>query len=104
MRGETFVTKKIVSALCKISLSGNGNLYLGNLYSKRDWGHAKDYVVAMWKMLQKKTLRIMSLHQENNISVKYFVNLICDILKIKFIGKVKELMKRHIGMVKLLYL
>ena len=46
----------------------------------------------------------MSLHQESNISVKYFVNLICDILKIKFIGKVKELMKRHIEMVKLLYL
>ena len=52
IRGETFVTKKIVTALCQIAQTGSGHLYLGNLYAKRDWGHAKDYVVAMWKMLQ----------------------------------------------------
>ena len=54
MRGETFVTKKIVKSLCKIKLGSNEKLYLGNLYAKRDWGHAKDYVLAMWKMMQKK--------------------------------------------------
>ena len=54
IRGETFVTKKIVTALCKIAQTASGHLYLGNLYAKRDWGHAKDYVVAMWKMLQQK--------------------------------------------------
>ena len=54
VRGETFVTKKIVSALCKIKLGKQKKLYLGNLEAKRDWGHAKDYVIAMWKMMQKK--------------------------------------------------
>ena len=54
VRGETFVTRKIVTALCKIKLGLQKKLYLGNLESKRDWGHAKDYVLAMWKMMQKK--------------------------------------------------
>jgi GDPmannose 4,6-dehydratase len=54
VRGETFVTKKIVNALCKIKLNKQKKLYLGNLEAKRDWGHAKDYVIAMWKMMQKK--------------------------------------------------
>ena len=53
VRGETFVTKKIVSALCKIKLKKQKKLFLGNLNAKRDWGHARDYVNAMWKMLQK---------------------------------------------------
>jgi GDPmannose 4,6-dehydratase len=83
MRGETFVTKKIVSALCKISLSGKGKLYLGNLYSKRDWGHAQDYVVAMWKMLQQKKPKDFVIASGKQYSVKYFVNLIFDILKMK---------------------
>ena len=54
VRGETFVTKKIVNGLCKIKLGIDKKLYLGNLSAKRDWGHARDYVFAMWKMLQKK--------------------------------------------------
>ena len=53
IRGETFVTKKIISALCKIKLKQK-KLFLGNLDAKRDWGHAKDYVLAMWKILQNK--------------------------------------------------
>jgi len=89
LRGETFVTKKIISALCKISLSGTGNLYLGNLYSKRDWGHAKDYVLAMWKMLQRKNPKDYVIASGRQYSVKYFVNLICDILKIKIYWKGK---------------
>ena len=55
VRGETFVTKKIVNGLCKIKLGRQNKLYLGNLNAKRDWGHAKDFVEAMWKMLQRKT-------------------------------------------------
>ena len=54
VRGETFVTRKIVVALCKIQNGLQKKLYLGNLDAKRDWGHAKDYVEAMWKMIQKK--------------------------------------------------
>jgi len=87
LRGETFVTKKVVSALCKISLSGKGNLYLGNIYSKRDWGHAQDYVIAMWKMLQQKKPKDYVIATGKQYSVKYFVNLICDILKMKISWK-----------------
>ena len=53
-RGETFVTRKIVMALCRIKMGLQKKLYLGNIDSKRDWGHAKDYVKAMWLILQKK--------------------------------------------------
>ena len=52
-RGETFVTRKIVIALCKIKKGLQKKLYLGNIEAKRDWGHAKDYVEAMWLMLQQ---------------------------------------------------
>ena len=54
LRGETFVTKKIVQGLCRIKFGKQKKLYLGNLYSKRDWGHAEDYVEAIWKILQVK--------------------------------------------------
>ena len=54
VRGETFVTRKIVIALCKIKLGQQKILYLGNLNAKRDWGHAKDYVEAMWLMMQQE--------------------------------------------------
>ncbi len=53
IRGETFVTRKITRAAARISLGLQDKLYLGNLSAKRDWGHAKDYVEAMWLMLQQ---------------------------------------------------
>ncbi len=52
-RGETFVTRKITRGLSRISVGEQDCLYLGNLNAKRDWGHAKDYVKAMWLMLQQ---------------------------------------------------
>ena len=52
-RGETFVTRKITRGLSRISVGEQDILYLGNLNSKRDWGHARDFVEAMWLMLQK---------------------------------------------------
>ena len=52
-RGETFVTRKITQGLSRISVGLQKVLYLGNLNAKRDWGHAKDYVEAMWLMLQQ---------------------------------------------------
>jgi GDPmannose 4,6-dehydratase len=52
LRGENFVTRKITRALARIKLGLQETLYLGNLAAKRDWGHAKDYVEAMWRMLQ----------------------------------------------------
>lgn len=53
-RGETFVTRKITRAAVRIKLGIEDKLYLGNLDSKRDWGHAKDYVEGMWRMLQQE--------------------------------------------------
>jgi GDPmannose 4,6-dehydratase len=55
LRGETFVTRKITRAVSKIALGLQDKLFLGNLNSKRDWGHAKDYVEAMWLILQQDT-------------------------------------------------
>jgi GDPmannose 4,6-dehydratase len=52
VRGETFVTRKITRALARIKLGMQDCLYLGNLSARRDWGHARDFVEAMWKMLQ----------------------------------------------------
>ena len=54
-RGETFVTRKITRAVARIKLGMQGCLYLGNLDARRDWGHAKDYVEGMWRMLQQDT-------------------------------------------------
>lgn len=54
VRGETFVTRKITRAASKIALGLQGCLYLGNLSAQRDWGHAKDYVEAMWLILQQE--------------------------------------------------
>lgn len=53
LRGETFVTRKITRAVAKIALGLQSDLYMGNLDAKRDWGHAKDYVDAMWRILQQ---------------------------------------------------
>ena len=83
-RGETFVTKKIVSALTKIKFGKQKRLYLGNVNAKRDWGHAKDYVEAMWKMLQRKKPSDYVIATGKQYTVKEFVNLVLNELKIKF--------------------
>jgi GDPmannose 4,6-dehydratase len=71
-RGETFVTKKIVGAAVNIMQGVQERLYLGNLDSIRDWGHAKDYVEGMWKILQYKTPDDWVLATGNCISVRQF--------------------------------
>ena len=55
LRGETFVTRKITRGVAKIALGLQDKIYLGNLDAQRDWGHAKDYVEAMWRILQQPT-------------------------------------------------
>jgi GDPmannose 4,6-dehydratase len=55
LRGETFVTRKITRAACRIALGLQQTMFIGNIDAKRDWGHAKDYVEAMWLMLQQNT-------------------------------------------------
>jgi GDPmannose 4,6-dehydratase len=81
-RGETFVTRKITMALAKIKKSiDNGDdfqtLKLGNLYSKRDWGYAKDYVEGMWLMLQQENPDDYVLATGETHTVKEFVELSC---------------------------
>jgi len=89
VRGETFVTRKIVIALCKIKLNLQKKLFIGNLYAKRDWGHAKEYVVAMWKMLQQKKPDDYVIATGRQYSVKDFINFASSELKIKIIWKGK---------------
>ena len=62
-RGFEFVTRKITHAVARIKFGIQKDLKLGNIDAKRDWGHAKDYVEAMWLMLNKKNQRIMLLAQ-----------------------------------------
>ena len=94
IRGETFVTKKIVSGLCKIKNNKQKKLYLGNLYAKRDWGHAKDYVVAMWKMLQQKKPDDYVIATGRQYSVKEFINLTVKELNMKIQWKGKGLKEK----------
>ena len=89
VRGGTFVTKKIVNALVKIKLGKQKKLYLGNLDAKRDWGHARDYVEAMWKMLQKKTPSDYVISTGKQYTVKEFVNLVLKNLNMKYKWKGK---------------
>jgi GDPmannose 4,6-dehydratase len=93
-RGETFVTKKIVVALCKIKLGMQKKLYLGNLYAKRDWGHARDYCYAMWKILQQKEPDDFIIATGKQYSIKEFINLTTRQLDIKIKWKGKGLKEK----------
>jgi len=73
-RGETFVTRKITRALARIKLGLQDCLYLGNLNSLRDWGHAKDYVEAQWLMLQQKRPCDLVIATGAQYSVRDFIN------------------------------
>jgi len=75
IRGETFVTRKITRAVSRIALGLEKKLYLGNLDSKRDWGHAQDYVEAMWLMLQQNTAEDFVIATGVTTSVRDFVKL-----------------------------
>uniref|UniRef100_A0A0B6Z0I0 GDP-mannose 4,6 dehydratase n=1 Tax=Arion vulgaris TaxID=1028688 RepID=A0A0B6Z0I0_9EUPU len=72
-RGETFVTRKITRAVAKITLGQQKDLELGNLNAKRDWGHAKDYVEAMWLMLQAEVPEDFVVATGETHSVREFV-------------------------------
>jgi GDPmannose 4,6-dehydratase len=88
-RGETFVTKKIIKGLVKIKNGMQEKLYLGNIYAKRDWGHAKDYVEAMWKILQLKKPEDFVIATGLQYTIKQFVNITCKKLRlnIRWTGK-----------------
>ena len=95
-RGETFVTQKIVQAMCKIKLKKQKVLYLGNLYAKRDWGHAKDYVEAMWLMLRQKKPQDFVIATGKQTTVKNFINKVAKKLDMKIFWKGKGLNERGV--------
>ncbi|MCQ2966107.1 MAG: GDP-mannose 4,6-dehydratase [Alphaproteobacteria bacterium] len=74
-RGETFVTRKITMAATRIKLGMQDKLYLGNLNSKRDWGHAKDYVEGMWRILQNDKPEDFVLATGTTTSIRDFVTM-----------------------------
>lgn len=74
-RGETFVTRKITRGLCRIKFALQEKLYLGNLDARRDWGHAKDYVRAMWLMLQQELPDDYVIATGESRSVREFLDL-----------------------------
>jgi GDPmannose 4,6-dehydratase len=75
VRGETFVTRKITRAVAKMSLGMQEKLFMGNIDSERDWGHARDYVEGMWRMLQQDTPDDYVLATGVKISVREFINM-----------------------------
>jgi len=88
-RGVNFVTRKIIQGLIRIKKGEQKILTLGNLYSKRDWGHAKDYVESMWKILQHKKPDDFVVATNKSYSVKDFINISAKKIgfKIKWINK-----------------
>ncbi len=75
LRGETFVTRKITRAVAQISLGLQDKFYVGNLDAKRDWGHAKDYVEAMWLMLQQEQPEDFVIATGTTTTVRDFIKM-----------------------------
>jgi len=83
-RGENFVTRKITLGAASIKLGLQKKLILGNLKSKRDWGYAKDYVEAMWLMLQQNKPEDFIIATNKSYSVEYFCKLVFDLLDLDY--------------------
>ena len=88
IRGETFVTRKITRAVARIALGLQDRLFMGNLSSQRDWGHAKDYIRAMWMILQHDTPDDYVIATGNTTSVRDFIRMAFGVLglKVEFTG------------------
>ncbi len=86
-RGPTFVTKKIIQALIRIKNKKQKILTLGNLYAVRDWGHAKDYVESMWKILQYKKADDWVIATNHEMTVKEFINKCCKKIGLDILWK-----------------
>ncbi len=88
-RGKTFVTRKITRGLARIKLGLEGTLFLGNIDAKRDWGYAKDYVYAMWLMLQQEKPSDYVIATGETHSVREFVEAACKHFGFKLVWKGK---------------
>jgi GDPmannose 4,6-dehydratase len=89
IRGETFVTRKITRAVSKIALGLQDKIYLGNLDSKRDWGHAKDYVRMMWMILQAEKAEDWVIATGRTTTIRDFVKMAFSHIgvELEFTGK-----------------
>ena len=94
VRGETFVTKKIIQGLVDIKNKKQDKIYLGNLYAKRDWGHAEDYVKAMWLMLQQIKPKDYVIATGQQYTVKEFINLSAKKLQMPLVWKGSKLKEK----------
>lgn len=88
-RGETFVTRKISRAATRIKLGLQEKLFLGNLDAKRDWGHAEDYVAAMWLMLQQEKPEDLVIATGETYSVREFVEKVFSHLELEWEERVE---------------
>lgn len=75
LRGETFVTRKVTRAVARISLGLQEKVYMGNIDAERDWGHARDYVEGMWRMLQQEKADDYVLATGEKVSVRKFIEM-----------------------------
>lgn len=97
-RGSTFVTQKVVEGAIKILRGEQDHIYLGNLNAHRDWGHAKDYVKAMWMMLQKDTPNDYIISTGKTYSIRYLCETVFSLLEIPIYWSGKSL--AEIGIIK----
>ena len=95
-RGPTFVTKKIVQGLVRVKKGLQKKITLGNLYAIRDWGHAKDYAVSMWKILQYKKPDDWVIATNKDHTVKKFVDIVARKLNIKLSWRGKGIQEKAI--------
>lgn len=95
-RGETFVTRKITKGLSQIKLGTADKLFLGNLDAMRDWGHAKDYVEGMWRILQHKVPDDFLLATNESHSVREFVEEAGNVLGMQIVWKGKGLKEKGV--------
>ena len=96
-RGPTFVTKKIVQGLVRIKKGLQKKLTLGNLYAVRDWGHAKDYAISMWKILQYKKPDDWVIATNKDQTVKKFIELVAKKLDIQLKWRGKGIEEKGIN-------
>ena len=89
LRGKEFVTKKIIRGLIDIKNNKKNFIELGNIYSKRDWGYAKEYVEQIWKMLQQRKPRDFIIATGKSYSIKDFINEVAKYLDLKVFWKGK---------------
>jgi GDPmannose 4,6-dehydratase len=97
LRGEEFITRKITNGISKISTGQLECLEIGNIYAKRDWGFAGEYVEMMWKMMQQKKPQDFIISTGKNYSVKYFIEECLKHVNIKYFWSGSGLKKKLIN-------